>query len=182
MENYRQALVSSTLPQIWSFHIHVSEMYQNMKRMSDQYSVLSNRERFPQYDLVTLNRLFCGVLVPCLSALVLYHWHIKPYRLKFTWYKFFSMWFPTSRAILWSFLGLTHTKLKAIVYRLSSAIFYRSQSALCGSCSPRGRPRILGSLSKHDGDGSENVIWKCNFAFLQSIFSYSKSLCLKNVF
>ena len=26
------------------------------------------------------------------------------------------------------------------------------------------------SLSKHDGDGSENVIWKCNFAFLQSIF------------
>ena len=40
----------------------------------------------------------------------------------------------------------------------------------------------LGSLSKHDGDGSENVIWKCNFAFLQSIFSYSKSLCLKNVF
>ena len=72
MENYRQALVSSTLPQIWSFHIHVSEMYQNVKRMSDQYSVLSNRVRFPQYDLVTLNRLFCGVLVPCLSALVLY--------------------------------------------------------------------------------------------------------------
>ena len=28
----------------------------------------------------------------------------------------------------------------------------------------------LGSLSKHDGEGSENVIWKCNFAFLQSIF------------
>ena len=72
MENYRQALVSSTLPQIRSFHIHVSEMYQNVKRMADQYSVLSNRERFPQYDLVTLNRLFCGVLVPCLSALVLY--------------------------------------------------------------------------------------------------------------
>ena len=41
---------------------------------------------------------------------------------------------------------------------------------------------ILGSLRKHDGDGSENVIWKCNFEFLQSIFSYSKSLCLKNVF
>ena len=29
---------------------------------------------------------------------------------------------------------------------------------------------LLGSLSKHDGDGSENVIWKCNFPFLQSIF------------
>ena len=29
---------------------------------------------------------------------------------------------------------------------------------------------IIESLSKHDGDGSENVIWKCNFAFLQSIF------------
>ena len=27
---------------------------------------------------------------------------------------------------------------------------------------------LLGSLSKHDGDGSENVIWKCNFAFLQN--------------
>ena len=29
---------------------------------------------------------------------------------------------------------------------------------------------------------TENAIWKCNFAFLQSIFSYSKSLCFKNVF
>ena len=26
---------------------------------------------------------------------------------------------------------------------------------------------LIGSLSKHDSDGSENVIWKCNFAFLQ---------------
>ena len=33
----------------------------------------------------------------------------------------------------------------------------------------------------HDVDGSENVIWKCNFAFLRSSFNYSKSLCLKNV-
>jgi len=30
----------------------------------------------------------------------------------------------------------------------------------------------VGSLSKHDVDGSENVIWKCHFAFLQS-FNYS---------
>ena len=43
-------------------------------------------------------------------------------------------------------------------------------------------PRLIGSLSNHDDDGSENVIWKCHFAFLQSFFSYSKSLCLKNVF
>ena len=28
-------------------------------------------------------------------------------------------------------------------------------------------------LSKHDVDGSENVIWKCNFAFLQLFFNYS---------
>ena len=35
------------------------------------------------------------------------------------------------------------------------------------------------SLSKHDVDGSEIVIWKCHFALLQS-FNYSKSLCLKN--
>ena len=37
------------------------------------------------------------------------------------------------------------------------------------------------SLSKHDVDESENVIWKCDFAFLQSFFNYSNSLCLKNV-
>ena len=41
---------------------------------------------------------------------------------------------------------------------------------------------VIGSLSRHDVDGSKNVIWKCNFAFLQSFFNYSKSLCLKNVF
>ena len=39
-----------------------------------------------------------------------------------------------------------------------------------------------GSLSKHDFDGSENVIWKRNFAFLPSLFNYSNSLSLKNVF
>ena len=41
--------------------------------------------------------------------------------------------------------------------------------------------QTLGSLSNHDDDGSENVIWKCNFAFLQSFFNYSKSLCWKCV-
>ena len=41
---------------------------------------------------------------------------------------------------------------------------------------------LLGSLSNHDGDGSENVIRKCNFAFLQSFFNYSNSLSLKYVF
>ena len=25
--------------------------------------------------------------------------------------------------------------------------------------------KTMGSLSKHDVDGSENVIWKCNFSF-----------------
>ena len=42
--------------------------------------------------------------------------------------------------------------------------------------------QLMGSLSKHDVNGSENVIWTCNFAFLQLFFNYSKSLCLKNVF
>ena len=37
----------------------------------------------------------------------------------------------------------------------------------------------LGSLRKHVADGSENVIWKCNFVFLQSFLNYSKSLHLK---
>ena len=31
---------------------------------------------------------------------------------------------------------------------------------------------LLGCLSKHNIDGSENVIWKCHFAFLQSFFKY----------
>ena len=39
--------------------------------------------------------------------------------------------------------------------------------------------QLIGSSSKHNVDGSENVTWKCNFAFLQSFFNYSKSLCLK---
>ena len=38
---------------------------------------------------------------------------------------------------------------------------------------------VVGSLSKHDFDGSENAIWTRNFASLQSFFNYSKSLCLK---
>ena len=33
--------------------------------------------------------------------------------------------------------------------------------------------RYIGSLSNYDDDGSENVIWKCNLAFLQSFFNYS---------
>ena len=41
--------------------------------------------------------------------------------------------------------------------------------------------RLLGSLSKHHVDESENVIWKCDLTFLQSFFNYSNSLCLKNV-
>jgi len=43
-------------------------------------------------------------------------------------------------------------------------------------------PSVIGSLSKHDVDESENVIWTCDFAFLQPFFNYSNSLCLKNVF
>ena len=41
---------------------------------------------------------------------------------------------------------------------------------------------LIRSLRKHDVDGSENVIWKCHFAFLQSFLNYSKSLRLQNVF
>ena len=42
--------------------------------------------------------------------------------------------------------------------------------------------KLLGSLSKHDVDESENVIWKCDYRFLQSFFNYSNSVCLKNGF
>ena len=41
---------------------------------------------------------------------------------------------------------------------------------------------IWWSFRKDEVDGSENVIWKCNFAFLQSLLNYSKSLPLQNVF
>ena len=37
---------------------------------------------------------------------------------------------------------------------------------------------IVWSLRKQDVDGSDNVTWKCNFAFLQSFLNYSKSLYL----
>ena len=37
-------------------------------------------------------------------------------------------------------------------------------------------------ITHYDVNGSENIIWKYNFAFLQSFFNYSKSFCLKNVF
>ena len=37
-------------------------------------------------------------------------------------------------------------------------------------------PITLGSLSKHDVDGRENVNWKCNFAFLQSCFNFDSWL------
>ena len=39
----------------------------------------------------------------------------------------------------------------------------------------RRRHKTIGSLRKHNVDGSENVIWKCNFSFPQSFLNYSKS-------
>ena len=39
----------------------------------------------------------------------------------------------------------------------------------------------LENLSKHDVDSSKNLIWKCNFTFLQSFVNYLKSSCLQNV-
>ena len=39
---------------------------------------------------------------------------------------------------------------------------------------------VLGSLSKHDVDGSKNVIWRCNFAFLlQSFFQLFNVIMLE---
>ena len=42
--------------------------------------------------------------------------------------------------------------------------------------------RVRVRLSKHDGADNENIIWKCNFPFLQSFLNYSKSSRLQNVF
>ena len=41
---------------------------------------------------------------------------------------------------------------------------------------------LIGSLSKHSLDGTENGSWKCNLMFLQSFLSDSKSSFLQNVF
>ena len=38
---------------------------------------------------------------------------------------------------------------------------------------------LIRSLSKHDVDNSENVIWKCNFGFLQSFRNYSSHYAFK---
>ena len=40
---------------------------------------------------------------------------------------------------------------------------------------------IIGSLSKHAVDDSENIISKCNFAFLQSFRNYSVIILAKCV-
>lgn len=39
---------------------------------------------------------------------------------------------------------------------------------------------IIGSLSKHAVDDSENISSKCNFAFLQSFFQLFKAIMLEN--
>jgi len=39
--------------------------------------------------------------------------------------------------------------------------------------------RVTIPLSKDDVDGSEIIIWKCNFAFLQSYFNHSKRVCIQ---
>ena len=61
-----------------------------------------------------------------------------------------------------------------------------SIAEICGdTCSLNGTVvclHILGSLRKHDVDGCENVILKCNFSFPQSFLNYSKSARLQNVF
>ena len=44
---------------------------------------------------------------------------------------------------------------------------------------PNPKAVSVGSISKHNVDGSENVIWKCHFEFPQSSFNYSKSLAWK---
>ena len=41
---------------------------------------------------------------------------------------------------------------------------------------------LIGRLSKHSLDRTENVSWKCNLMFLQSFLSDSKSSFLQNVF
>jgi len=40
----------------------------------------------------------------------------------------------------------------------------------------------IGSLSKHVVVDSENIVWKCNYAFLQSFLNDLKSLRLQNVY
>ena len=106
---------------------------------------------------------------------------------------FFRIWpEPSSTCTFHSYLpgfnsfGLQETmKIRSLFWR--NAYVISSQKKQSGSFylwvdKGEFKSQTKGSLSKHDGDGSENHIWKCNFAFLQSIFSYSKSLCLKNVF
>ena len=74
--------------------------------------------------------------------------------------------------------------MKNSVYKYACSLcVFVSRSWLLSSYRP-GKSNfslIIGSLSKHNVDDSENGIWKCNFAFLQSFRSYSKSFRLQNV-
>ena len=69
-----------------------------------------------------------------------------------------------------------------LVYARTDLSVPRDYKKICGQVFTSSTQQIKGSLSKHDDDGSANVIGKCEFAFLQSFFNYSNSLCLKKVF
>ena len=78
-------------------------------------------------------------------------------------------------------------QLEKILLKIVTTIFYMYGELTVNKplftlfTSSRPMKRWLESLRKHDVNGSENVIRKCNFMFLQSFLYYSKSLCLQNV-
>ena len=103
------------------------------------------------------------------------------------WWKMFNFvslplkrWFQFNSRIVWTHFASVRTLNNSeMIAEIRSYIF------IWRSCCRRRRVclnSLIGSLRKHDVDGSENVIWKCNFSFLQSFLNCSRPSRLQNVF
>ena len=81
-----------------------------------------------------------------------------------------------------SFTSLQGNKSRMSVLFLFKVSLWKGNEADVSSVSPSFEMSVsLGNLSKQDVNGGENVLWKCNFAFLQSFLCYPKSLRVPNV-
>ena len=122
---------------------------------------------------------------PQLHAVQKWHVHVQRvqrYCFSLLICKFVTFLFPSSSRLLK--LSIAILIYVGWIGRISPFVKYRliPDGWMGGKSTFEDINILLGSLNKHNVDGSEKVIWKCNFAFLQSYFNYSKSLCLKNLF
>ena len=82
------------------------------------------------------------------------------------WWKQLKWWFWGALNVNWKFIGGSY-KLRILL----------KENIVAGQHMPSLVNLRLGSLSKHDADGSENVIWKCNVSAI--IFQLFKVILLE---